>query len=316
MSSSNVLQELSNALVAAVQAGGRSVVRVDDGTRLTASGVIWSADGLIVATSHGVEKDEGLVIETHDGARLDAAVLLRDPEFDIAVLKVEAAGLPAIEQAPADAEVGALVLALGRPGGVALQASFGVVGSAGGEPGSRVYHVDATLYPGFSGGALVDTAGQFVGLLNLGWRRGVALGPGLVTQIVDAAATGEPVRRGYLGVGTQPVELSENVRKLLDGPYVVGLLVVSLDAGGPAELAGLYVGDTIVEVEGVQTSDPHDLRQALRRRAAGQAVSIRIVRGGEARTIQAVLGERPYSDESGRERRRRGPGRGGRRLGR
>ena len=309
MATQNVLQDLSEALVGAVQTGGRSVVRVDDGTRLTATGTIWGEDGLIVATSHGVERDEDLSIETHDGATLRASVIARDAESDVAVLRAEASGLPAIGLAESDAATGSIVLALGRPGNAGLQATFGIVGSVSGDNGGRLYHVDATLYPGFSGGALVDTSGRFVGLLNLGWRRGVAVGAGIVQQVVDAAATGGTVKRGYLGVGTQPIELSDALLKQLGKEFAGGLLVVSLDAGGPAETAGLLVGDMILEADGGATTDPQELRRLLRRKSPTDTVKLTIVRGGSLQDLGAVLGERPESAD-GTERLRGWGGRG------
>jgi S1-C subfamily serine protease len=308
MAKQSVLQDLSQALVGAVKTASRSIVRVDDGTRLTATGTIWSDDGLIVATSHGVERDEDLVIETHDGASLRASVVARDPESDVAVLKAEASGLPGIRFGDADAQVGTVVLALGRPGTAGLQATFGIVGSLGGDAGARIYHVDATLYPGFSGGALVDAEGQFVGLLNLGWRRGVAVGRGIVQQVVDAVGTGGFIRRGYLGVGTQPIEISDAVQQQLVRNFEGGLLVVSLDAGGPAELAGLFVGDTLVLADDEATTDQAELRRALRRKSPGETVVLSIIRGGALAQLAAVLGERPFAEAS-TERERGGRGR-------
>ena len=157
--------------------------------------IIWSADGMIVTTSHGVERDEDVTIELHDGTRLAAVLIGRDPDTDIAALRVEAAGLPAIEIAADDAaKAGQIVLALGRPGNSGLHATMGIISarlesqSEGGP--ETVLHTDAGFYPGFSGGPLVNTAGQMVGLNNLmfGRGRGVSLGAAIVRHVVDRAA--------------------------------------------------------------------------------------------------------------------------------
>src|SRR3954451_21531499 len=126
--STGLLASLSSELAGVVERVGPSVVRVEDGSRLTATGLIWSSDGVIVTTSHGVERDEGLAIETGDGQRHAATLVGRDPDTDLAVLRVSATGLPAVEGAPIDeVQVGHLVLALGRPGSSGLQATVGII---------------------------------------------------------------------------------------------------------------------------------------------------------------------------------------------
>src|SRR5438094_6352568 len=112
-----LLVSLSSELANVVERVAPSVVRVDDGSRLTATGIIWSADGVILTTSHGVERDENVTIELSDGTRLPAALVGRDPDTDVAVLRVQASGLPAVERADAaEVKVGHLVTPIGRPG--------------------------------------------------------------------------------------------------------------------------------------------------------------------------------------------------------
>ena len=290
-----VLQSLSRELEGAVESAGSAVVRVDDGTRLTASGTIWTEDGVIVATSHGVERDEDLTIETAAGERFSATVVGRDPDSDIAVLRADAKGLKPLPQATAEeAKVGALVLALGRPGRGGLQATMGIINSVhavktrSGE--GRMVHTDAVFYPGFSGGALVNTEGRFVGLVNLGWGRGrgVAIGAGLVLEAVDALLQHGSIRRGYLGITSQPARLPE-----ADGKQRFGLLVTSVEAGSAAHLGNLMLGDTILRINDSPISDPHDLRHLLRSLREGDVATIVILRAGEERTLTVTLGARP-----------------------
>src|SRR5258708_9274845 len=165
---SSVLGDLSNALADVVERAGQSVVRVDDGTRLTATGVIWSTNGVVLTTSHGVERDEDLSIETADGKSYPATLVGRDPDTDLALLQAKVKGLPAVERAPEDTvKVGHLAWALGRPGNSGLQATIGIVGSRiesqSGAQAGEILHTDSVRYPGFSGGPLLATAGRIVG---------------------------------------------------------------------------------------------------------------------------------------------------------
>ena len=291
-----VLQSLSRDLEGAVESASRSVVRIDDGTRLTASGTVWSADGVIVATSHGVESDEDLTIEAADGTVHKANLVGRDPDSDIAVLKVDAKDLPALPQASSEAiKVGALVLALGRPGKAGLQATLGIISSIYGrrvktEEG-RLIHTDAVFYPGFSGGALINTEGQFVGLVNVGFGRGrgVAFGSSLIKETVDAILQNGAIKRGYLGIASQPARLPEGIVQ----SQTIGLLVTSVVPGSAAHLGGIFLGDAILTINGIAVSDPHELRHVLRNGREGDAALLEVVRGGEVKTLNVTLGARP-----------------------
>lgn len=278
----NALENLSSELADAVERAGHSVVRVEDGTRLTASGVVW-ADDTVVATSHGVERDEDLSIETGDGRRIAATLVGRDHDADLAVLRVEGGLTPFT---PASARIGALALAVARPGERGLRATLGLVsGSRETGPGS-VLHTDATLYPGFSGGALVDASGGLLGVLNLGWGRGrsIALDTDLVAETVDAILGGGTVARGYLGVRTQPAELPASAGQ------ATGLLVAHVEKDSPAQAAGIALGDVILRIEGQATDDARSLRRALRGSRAGQTVRVEVLRGGTTHPLEAILG--------------------------
>jgi serine protease DegQ len=308
-----ILSTLSGELVAAVQKGGQSIVRIDDGTRLTASGSVWSADGFVVATSHGVETDEGLTIETRDGKSYEAVVVGRDPESDIALLKASTDELTPFEPSQESAQAGALALALGSPGQAGLQATFGMIGSVSHE--GTVLHGDFTLYPGFSGGALVDTQGNLLALLNLsfGRGRGAALSQSFVSGVVESIKQHGTVQRGYLGIGTQPVEISAQLRERLELSQTIGLLIVSVEADSPADQAGLFVGDVIAALNGQDMDDPRGLRGVLGRQGAGATVNLKVVRGGQIAEVSAVLGGR---ESESQERAENGHGQSWRRGGR
>jgi S1-C subfamily serine protease len=295
--SPGLLAGLSSELADVVERVGPSVVRVDDGSRLTATGVLWSADGIVVTTSHGVERDEGLAIEQGGGTRFPATLVGRDPDTDLAVLKVNATGLPAIQAAsPEEVRVGQLALALGRPGDSGLQATIGIL-SARIETQSKgqaeyILNSDAVLYPGFSGGPLVDVVGRVVGINNLmfGRGRGVALGVPTVTHVANALLAHGRIQRGYLGIRTQLVALPAPLVQSLMLEQERGLLIVQVESGSPADQGGLMLGDILLHIDGSAVQDVDELRRHLRSLQAGQTVSLRVLRGGEARDLSVTLG--------------------------
>lgn len=293
-----LLAGLSHEIAGAVERAAPSVVRVDDGSRLTATGVIWQADGVILTTSHGVERDEELAVELSDSTtRLPATVAGRDPDTDVAVLRVQASGLPAIERAGLDdARVGHLALALGRPGTAGLQATIGIVSSrqdsqTAGTP-EYILSTDAVLYPGFSGGPLIDVGGRMIGLLNRAFGRGaaVALGTPLAARVADALLTQGKVSRGYLGVRTQLVALPVPLRQALNLGQERGLLVVGVEPNSPAEQSGLTLGDLLLSVNGQNVDDVDELRSHLRARRAGESVTLGVARAGSRHDLSVTLG--------------------------
>jgi S1-C subfamily serine protease len=295
--SPGLLASLSSELADVVERIGPSVVRVDDGSRLTATGVIWSADGVVVTTSHGVERDEELAIEQGGGTRFPATLVGRDPDTDLAVLKVNATGLPAVQAAnPEEVRVGQLALALGRPGDSGLQATIGIL-SARIETQSKgqaeyILNTDAVLYPGFSGGPLVDVTGRIVGINNLmfGRGRGVALGVPTVTHIANALLAHGRIQRGYLGIRTQLVALPAPLVQSLKLEQERGLLIVQVESGSPADQGGLMLGDILLHINSSSVQDVDELRRHLRGLQAGQTASLRILRGGEVRDLSVTLG--------------------------
>ena len=293
----NALTALSDSLAEIVAATAPSVVRVDDGSRLTATGMIWSSDGFVLTTSHGVERDEEVVVELASGQRLAAEIMGRDDESDLALLHVEGEGLQPITPAEeSEARVGSLVLALGRPGRAGLQATWGII-SARLETQSEgrdeyILNTDAVLYPGFSGGPLVNTRGQVVGLTNLalGRGQGVALGTSVLTHVVDMLRAHGQVPRGYLGISTQSVRLPESQRGLLGASQETGLLVVAIGSGSPAEAGGLFLGDILLALDNQPVSDADSLRRRLRALPAGQRVMMTLLRGGQRTEVSVMLG--------------------------
>jgi S1-C subfamily serine protease len=296
---SSVLIDLSDDLANIVATTGPAVVRVDARHRMPASGILWSSDGVIVTTHHVVERDENLVVGLPNGEAIPASLVGRDPTTDLAVLRVQASGLTPLTWAEADAlNVGHLVLALGRPGKT-VQAILGVVSALGGSwrtrGGGQIDHylqTDVVMYPGFSGGPLVNAAGHIVGVNTSALIRGtsLALPTATVRRVIEDLVAHGQVRRGYLGIGTQPARLPAALAERLG--QETGLLLVSVEPGSPAERGGLFMGDTIVTFDGQAMRHHDDLLALLSSDQVGVKVPLRIVRGGELQELQIVIGER------------------------
>ncbi len=294
---SETLQNLSNALAQTVAAAGSSIVRVEARRRLAASGIVWSADGLIVTAHHIVQQDDNIQIGLPDGQTVAATLVGRDPTTDLAVLRAEAKNLSPLTSTE-NMQVGHLVLALGRPGQT-VQATLGIIGALGESwrtpVGGLVDHyvqTDVVMYPGFSGGPLVSSAGQLLGLNTSALVRGVSLTVPTVTlkRVVDMLVKHGKVRRGYLGVNTQPVRLPAALAQQLG--QETGLLLVAVEPGSPAEQGGLLLGDTIVTLEGSAVQQHDDLLALLSADRVGASVKTRIIRGGQVQELSVVVGER------------------------
>jgi S1-C subfamily serine protease len=299
---SALLQSLSNDLAQAVASAGGAVVAIHARRRIPASGVHWRA-GVIVATHHTIRRDDEITVTLPDGAKVPATLAGRDPSTDLAVLKVTAPGLATATIHDGLPSVGQLVLALGRPG-PGLTASWGVVSSVagawrtwqGGELDALV-RLDVAIYDGFSGGPLVDAEGRVLGINSSALARGLGLAIPVATveRVVAELLERGAIRRAYLGIGMQPVRVPQSLGAKLNLATDVALLVVSLESGGPADRAGLLLGDVLLELDGVAVSDPGDVLAHLGRDRIGQAVATRLIRGGEAQTVQVTVGERPRS---------------------
>jgi S1-C subfamily serine protease len=300
---SELLENLSNGLAETVEAVNPAVVRVEARRRMPATGVVWSADGVIVTAHHIVERDENIQIGLADGSIVEASLVGRDPNTDLAVLRASTKELTAPSWSDLDGlRVGHLVLALGRAGSH-IHATLGVV-SAIGETGERRSHrrhggeldryiqTDVVMYPGFSGGPLVDAAGQVRGL-NTSIMRGTSLAipTSVITRVTEVLLTHGRIQRGYLGITSQPVALPVALKSQLQ--QETGLLVIAVEPDSPAEKGGLVLGDTLVALGGYTVSNLDDLMSLLVGERVGSSVPVKVLRGGELREVKVVIGERP-----------------------
>jgi S1-C subfamily serine protease len=292
----SALQELSEALAQAVESAGPSIVRIEGRRRLPASGIVWAADGVIITANHVVKADE-VSVGLADGSTVKAAVAGRDPSTDLAVLRAEATGLQPAKRSE-ELAVGHLVLALGRPGHT-VQATLGIVSALGeswrtpmGGQIDRYLQTDVVMYPGFSGGPLVSAGGQVLGLNSSGLARGVSLSVPVAT--LEATATTllahGRMRRGYLGISTQPARLPAALQEQLG--QETGLLIISVEPDSPADQGGLVLGDTIVALDGTAVRHHDDLLAMLAGDRVGKKVPASIVRAGELQSINVKIGEK------------------------
>jgi serine protease DegQ len=294
----SALSMLSEGMADAVEKVGPFVVQVNGRRRRAASGVVY-APGKVITASHVLEREEDLSIVTHDGRTLEANFVGRDPATDIAVLAVAELGDNVAEPAAGEVRVGQISLAVARPSREGLRASFGVVSAVGGPlrtgRGTRLeryVQTDATPYPGFSGGPLINAEGAVLGITALGLARGVALAvPSEVAwRVAGTLSERGSVKRGYLGILSQPVHLPAAQRVGLDQKG--GLLVVGVEDGSPAGRGGMLLGDILVSLDATSVTDTDELQGLLTGDRVGREVPVGVVRGGELQTLRVTVGER------------------------
>ena len=291
----NALQAYSDEMAAAVEKAAKSIVSVDARNHVPATGIVWSADGEILTADHILQRDENINITLPDGSTHAATIVGRDPSSNLALLKVNAAGLTPAEWADS-VKVGNLVFAVGRPDGV--MASLGIVSTVGGPVHGRRRQIEAyvqtdvIMYPGFSGGPLVDASGRVVGINSsaLGRDAALALPVSAIKPVVEAIRQHGHVKRGFIGVMTQPVRLAPNVAETLK--QEVGLMLIGTESDGPAAKAGLLQGDVLVALGESAVSEVGDLQAALGPGSVGKTLTAKVVRGGKVTTVEVVVGTR------------------------
>ena len=301
------LVALSTELADAVERAGRSTVAIHARRRIPSSGVLWRP-GIVVAASHTVRRDDDITLTLPGGGTVAASLAGRDAGTDLAVLRLSdgaAGGTPATPAPEDAARVGALVVAVGRPGD-SVTASLGIISAVGGEwrtwQGGRVdrfIRLDLAIYDGFSGGPLVDAAGRVLGVNTSGLTRAapITIPVSTVARVADELLAKGHVRRGYAGVAVQPVDIPERLVREHGLPADSALLVVAVEQGGPADRAGILIGDLLVSVAGAPLAEPTDLLAAL---GGKEPIELRLVRGGAPLTVSLTPGDRPARGGRGR----------------
>ncbi len=295
---SDTLSTLSDQLADAVERAGRAVVQVNGRPRRPSSGVVY-APTLVLAAEHAVEREDDLTVETGNGPPLAAQLVGRDLASDLVVLRVPGLGTEPALTASGPARVGQFVLAVGRPGDHELMASIGIVSAVGGPVRTRggmldqYIRTDATPYPGFSGGGLIDARGAVLGILTTGLAGGAALAvpASLAWRLAEPLARQGYVPRGWLGIGSQPVHIPTGQRA--GRGHETGLLIVELAPESPALRGGLLLGDILVTLDGQAVDDGEALQALLGGERVGRTVVVQVLRGGALVTLEVTVGQRP-----------------------
>lgn len=290
------LSDLSRDVAALIERCGPSVVQVNARRGRPATGIVWE-DNLVLTADHVLEHDDAIQV-TGASKSVKATMAGRDPETDLALLKTQGLEAPAASRGrTAELRPGHIVLAVGRPG--ELQVTLGIVSSLSGSFRSwrggqmeRLIQTTAELLPGFSGGPLVDADGRVIGVNSWNFGRGVsrAIPIETATRVAESLRAHGRIRRGYLGLGAQPVRLGQALADQLGQES--GLLVVTVEADGPAGKSGMLQGDTIVTVDGGPVRQLDELFGKLRGLDVGSAHRFGVVRAGELKDITVTVGER------------------------
>jgi S1-C subfamily serine protease len=275
----NIWSKLSNELAEVSADAGKSVVAVH-GTRHPSSGIVIAKDA-VVAASHAVRRDDEITVITAPGQKLSARVSGRDPSTDLVVLRLQQAmDAPAVRWASTSSlRVGELVLALARTRRGHVVASSGILSGLisapmrtwrGGEL-DQFIRPDLTMYPGFSGGPLVNSQGELLGMNTAGLHRSGS------------------IQRPYLGLAMQTAPLPESLRTRLNLTANEGLLVVHVEPGSPAEKAAIFLGDVLIKLADKPMVDTDSVQHILRSYKPGDSVEATLIRGGAMTTISVRL---------------------------
>ncbi|SRR6266700_787752 len=298
----NIWAALSNQLAEASASVGQSVVAVHGG-RHVSSGIIFTKDS-VIATNHALRRDEDITVVIAPGTSVPARVAGRDPGTDLALLRLQQ---PATVAPPrwGDASklrVGELVLALARTRRGNIVASSGILSGLinggwrtwrGGEI-DQFIRPDLVLYRGFSGGPLVSAQGEVLGLNTAGLHSsGITVPASTVNRVAAELLEKGRIERPYLGLGMQAVALQESLRGKLNLKNSAGLLVVHVEPDGPADRAGMLLGDVLIELEGKPVTDTSEVQNVLRSAKAGSVVQAGLIRAGALVTVRITLAARP-----------------------
>ena len=303
MSTSNIKQfsqDLSDSMADSVETAAGFTVLVDARKRMPFSGVVIKPD-LVLSVDHGIETEDNIRVLLPNGNVAAATLVGRDPGSDLALLRLDQKVDKIFESAGRPARVGQPVIALGKPEPIGIQASFGIITALGeglrtmrGSVIEKYIATDATPYPGFSGGPLISLTGEVVGINTSGLVGGtsIAIPIQIALNVATQLETFGKVKRGFLGVKSQRVEINETIRR--DGAIAqkTGLLLVGVEANGPADRFGLMVGDILTRIDSQVVADQDDLFIALTGGIVGKSVMVEVVRGGKMSSVPVTIGEK------------------------
>jgi S1-C subfamily serine protease len=293
---------LSKELAETTTKAGAHVVAVHTESRGSSGGVIWRP-GIIVTAEHALQRDEDIQLTLPDGKVVDAKLVGRDSSSDIAVLKCEQAStaVPSFSDTTT-LHPGNVTLVVGRTrasGPVAALAFVSMVASErrlwGGLSLSPYVRLDVALQRTGVGGAVVDAEGRVAGIATPKFAPAgaLALPVATVNRVVDALLAQGRIPRGYLGVGLQPVRLPENLRETLQRREKTAVIVLEVEPGGPADNAGVVIGDILLSLNTKPVTRLEDVQAHLHGENIGKSLAARFLRGGAPRDVTVSIAERP-----------------------
>ncbi|MFM5954351.1 MAG: Do family serine endopeptidase [Novosphingobium sp.] len=301
---------LANSPFGALIPGGGAQSKVAEAV---GSGFIISPDGYIVTNNHVISLDQegqadSVTVKLSDGEQYEARVIGRDPESDVAVLKINArAALPFVKFGQSSkARAGDWVIAIGNPFGLGGTVTSGIISSVNRNTGTGAYdhyiQTDASINSGNSGGPMFDMAGNVIGINN--WivapsggsiGIGFAIPSDIARPIVDRLKSGQAIERGFLGVQIQPI--TDEIADSLGLPHDRGELVRGIQPNMPAAAAGLKTGDIVLKVNGQEVTPDRTLSAIVSDTAPGTRIPVDVLRGGKPMTLYATVAKRPSQQE-------------------
>jgi serine protease Do len=268
-----------------------------EGRRASGSGFLIRQDGYLVTNAHVVSDAERIQVKLSDGRRFEGRLVGLDDRVDLALVKIEATGLPVADLGDSNRlRVGELVLALGHPFGLEQTVSFGIVSRKGAplEVAAAAFEfiqTDAAINPGNSGGPLVSMAGEVIGVNSMAARNGsigFAIPINLVKGLLPQLAEKGKVEWGWLGVSIAEVADEDVARYRLKEPG--GVLVRQVVAGQPADKGGVKANDVILGVDGARVNEPRDLQRIISSTPVGKSVKLSMMREGQATEVSVIVG--------------------------
>jgi S1-C subfamily serine protease len=298
----STLINLSNELAGIVGAVEPHIVSVRARRHYPSSGVRWSPD-VVVTADHTIQREEDIAVTLADGKTVGATLAGRDPGTDLTVLKIQPASSSTSQIGRSKAvKAGEMALVVGRSPDSGVNASLGIISAVSGKwrtwRGGQLdayIRLDARLFPQSSGGAVVNVHGEIVGIATSALSRiaGIAIPVSSIESVTEKLLQKGFVPHGYVGIGVQQVPFSEELRKKLSIPNRSGLIVLTVEPGGPADKSGLLIGDILVNIDDAVIEETDDLRQYSDSGVIGKSVDIKYVRGGVSKQSALTVGERP-----------------------
>ncbi len=295
-SNSNSLIAFSQNLADIVEAVGKSIVAIN-GQRFPCSGIYWR-EGMIVTSDENIKHETGVTITLPDGETSPVTLFGRDRSTDVAIFKSEVFLPIAPIDSNCNLKVGHLAIAIGRDKERGLFASQGIVSTVGGSWRStlggyidRFIRLDLNFYPGSGGSALVNAAGQVMGFNTTGPRRSILTIPAAtVERVINQLLETGHIRRGYLGLAMQSVDLPDSLVDELSLTTRQGLMVVKVESQAPAAQAGILLGDIFTKMGDTSVEKLRDIQAFFEPQNVGKTIGVQLIRGGKLQDISLTIG--------------------------